>query len=91
MLSSSSKEMILHSICVTIMPKRVHKKSMYQTQMADLICTTRLKKKSHIENKVGDLTCQSTQCLQGNLDTQQLAQNVSNSNEMILIFKHYNP
>jgi hypothetical protein len=42
-------------------------------------------KKPHIESKAADLTCQSTQCLQGNLDTQQLAQNVSNSNEMILI------
>jgi len=57
--------------------------------MANLICTTELKK-SHIESEAGDLTCQSTQCLQGNLDSQKLVQNVSNSNEIILIFKHYN-
>jgi len=48
MLSSTSKEMVLPSSCVAIKPKYVHKKkSMYQTQMADLICTKELKKITH--------------------------------------------
>lgn len=90
MLSSSSKEIVLPSSCVTIMPKRVHKKKHVPDSDGRINMHNENEKKSHRKQSWW-LTCQSTQCLQGNLDTQQLAQNVSNSNEMILIFKHCNP